>query len=61
MDALRDGLGLEGDGQGEAPGDGETSQEPAQDEYKSYADCLDRIDPADTAALERFSALLNAP
>lgn len=61
VDTLQDGLGLQGSEPGEAPGDGQTPREAPLDEYQSYADCLDRINPADTAALERCSALLNEP
>ena len=36
-------------------------EEPAVDDFQNYADCLDRVDPDDTAGLDRCSALLNAP
>jgi hypothetical protein len=63
--ALSGGLGLdngspESEDREAPPATGEGGG-PAAEDYQNYADCLDRIDPADTAALERCSALLNAP
>ena len=64
--ALSGGLGLGSGDSGEdetadpPASDGE-AKEPAVDDFQKYADCLDRIDPDDTAGLDRCSALLNAP
>jgi len=63
--ALSGGLDLGSDGSDEGaaepPAADEDPEEPAVDDFQNYADCLDRIDPDDTAGLERCNALLNAP
>jgi hypothetical protein len=56
------GSGDDGEGAPSAPRGGDDEpQQPAVDDFQNYADCLDRIEPDDTAGLERCSALLNAP
>jgi hypothetical protein len=54
--ALSGGLDLDS----EQPESG-VGEPPPVDDYQNYADCLDRVDPEDTAALDRCSALLNSP
>ena len=35
------------------------SGDAAVDDFQNYADCIDRVEPDDTAGLERCNALLN--
>ena len=60
-DALTGGLGLSVPDESPKERSGEQPEEPAIDDYQNYSDCLDRIEPDDTAGLDRCSALLNEP
>ena len=59
--ALTGGLGLSIPEERQGGRSGEEPEEPKIDDYQNYSDCLDRVDPDDTAGLDRCSALLNAP
>jgi hypothetical protein len=62
-EALSGGVDLDGQpDEGQVPSQGgDDEEQPRVDDFQNYADCLDQVNPNDTAGLERCSALLSAP